>query len=152
VSGTEPPGLSLTDAARAAIHAHGEDTYPHECCGALLGAADRRHVLEALPLPNSTEEGPRRRFLITPRDYMLSEREARSRGLDLVGFYHSHPDHPARPSEHDLAHAWPNLHYIILSVMAGRADAMRDWMLATDRSAFGEVALLASPAAPAETA
>jgi proteasome lid subunit RPN8/RPN11 len=143
VSGERTLPLALVTAPRDAIRAHGEATYPFECCGALLGTADDRQVVEALPLPNSTEEGPRRRFLITPKDYLMSERQAHSRGLALLGFYHSHPDHPARPSEHDLAHAWPNLHYVILSVMQGRADAMRSWMLEADRSAFAEVPIVA---------
>lgn len=140
MSDTTPP-LTLIAAADAAIRAHGEETYPYECCGALFGRAGTSHVVEVLPLPNSTEEGPRRRFLIRPQDYMASERRASAQGLDLLGFYHSHPDHPARPSEHDLAHAWPTLHYIILSVLERRSDVMRAWVLLPDRSAFTEVAL-----------
>lgn len=140
IAGTTP-WLTIERRALDDIRTHGEQTYPHECCGALFGRADAAHVLQVLALPNSTEEGPRRRFLIRPQDYMASERQARDQGLDLLGFYHSHPDHPARPSETDLARAWPNLHYIILSVLEGKADVMRSWALEADRSAFSEVGI-----------
>jgi proteasome lid subunit RPN8/RPN11 len=130
----------MRPAVRDAIRTHAAQTYPDECCGALVGAGED-HVVEALPLPNSTEEGPRRRFLIRPQDYRLSERHASERGLALLGFYHSHPDHPARPSQHDLAQAWPNLHYVIVSVIEGRPDDLRSWRLAEDRSAFSEIAV-----------
>ena len=89
----------------AAIRAHGDETYPHECCGALFGT--RRRVTATLALPNTTEEGPRRRFLVRPSDYREAERRAAELGAELLGFYHSHPDHPARPSQYDLDHAWP---------------------------------------------
>jgi proteasome lid subunit RPN8/RPN11 len=128
-----------------AIHTHAIQTYPHECCGALLGHAETHQVVTALALPNTTEEGPRRRFLIRPDDYRTAEREARAAGLELIGFYHSHPDHPARPSQHDLDHAWPNMHYIIASVLQGRVDGVRTWFLRDDRSAFDERALVAGP-------
>lgn len=128
-----------TDAVLAAVRAHGEQTYPHECCGALLGSADDLTALETLPLPNTTEEGPRRRFLVRPADYRKAEAHADAHALALVGFYHSHPDHPARPSQHDLDHAWPSFQYIIVSVMQGRAADLRSWQLEGDRSAFTEV-------------
>jgi proteasome lid subunit RPN8/RPN11 len=130
--------LTLGNGVDAAIRAHAAETYPNECCGALIGQPDDR-VLEALPLPNTTDEGPRRRFLIQPADYRRSEQHASARGLSLLGFYHSHPDHPAQPSVHDLAQAWPNFHYVIVSVVHGRPDALRSWRLAEDRSAFSEV-------------
>jgi proteasome lid subunit RPN8/RPN11 len=132
--------VDVSPQARDAIHRHAVETYPHECCGALLGRGDG--IVSALPLPNTTEEGPRRRFLIRPDDYRTAERAARAAGLDLLGFYHSHPDHPARPSQHDLDHAWPNLHYIIASVLEGRVDDVRTWFLRDDRSAFDERPLL----------
>src|SRR5512146_2106980 len=133
-----------------AIRAHGEETYPHECCGALVGRRidDGRMVITSLvPLPNTTEEGPRRRFLVRPSDYRLAESRAAEAGGELVGFYHSHPDHPARPSQYDLDHAWPTFAYVIVSVTgdgvprpgAGGAAAiggdMTVWFLADDRSA-----------------
>jgi proteasome lid subunit RPN8/RPN11 len=126
------------DAASAArIDQHGREAYPHECCGALLGRdAD---VLDVIPLPNTTEEGPRRRFLVRPEDYRAAEIGAAARGLDLIGFYHSHPDHPARPSQYDLDHAWPNFFYVIVSVMDGSPLATTCWRLLDDRSRFEEL-------------
>lgn len=126
--------LQMTAAVEAAIRRHGEETFPHECCGALVGRHDR--VTEVVPLPNTTEEGPRRRFLVRPSDYREAERRAMELHGDLLGFYHSHPDHPARPSQYDLDHAWPTFAYIIVSVMAGRAADMTVWYLKDDRSIF----------------
>ena len=98
---------SLGAGVARAIRAHGEETYPHECCGALVGKDGE--VTAAVPLANTTEEGPRRRFLVRPSDYREAEKRAGELGAELLGFYHSHPDHPARPSQYDLDHAWPNL-------------------------------------------
>lgn len=128
--------LVLLPAVDAAIRAHGRDTFPHECCGAMLGRAGVIH--EAHPLPNTTEEGPRRRFLVRPDDYRGAEKRARETGLDLLGFYHSHPDHPARPSQYDLDHAWPSFSYVIVSVMAGEDKLLTSWRLREDRAAFDE--------------
>lgn len=128
--------LQLTPAVDAAIRAHGRETFPHECCGAMLGRDGAVH--EAHPLPNTTEEGPRRRFLVRPDDYRAAEKRARETGLDLLGFYHSHPDHPARPSQYDLDHAWPSFSYVIVSVMAGDDKLLTSWLLKADRSAFDE--------------
>lgn len=128
--------LILSAAARAAIDAHARDAYPHECCGALIGHAGQ--VVEAFALPNTTEEGPRRRFLVRPSDYRAAEARATASGGTLLGFYHSHPDHPAAPSQYDLDHAWPSFSYVIVSVRAGAAGDMRSWRLAADRSRFDE--------------
>jgi len=119
-----------------AIRLHGQETYPHECCGALVGTGDS--VTAAVALPNTTEEGPRRRFLVRPSDYVLAEKRARELGGELLGFYHSHPDHPARPSQFDLDHAWPNFHYVIVAVASGKATDMTVWFLKDDRSRFDE--------------
>ena len=119
-----------------AIRAHGRETYPHECCGALIG--DAGIVTATLALPNTTEEGPRRRFLVRPADYRDAERAAVEAGAELLGFYHSHPDHPARPSQYDLDHAWPFFSYIIVSVRAGVPEDMTSWRLREDRSAFDQ--------------
>ena len=131
----------LTIGARVdeAIRAHGDETYPHECCGALIGRDGL--VAEILALPNTTEEGPRRRFLVRPSDYREAERRASELGAELLGFYHSHPDHPARPSQYDLDHAWPNFAYIIVAVAAGVAGDMTVWFLKDDRSSFEEGSL-----------
>jgi proteasome lid subunit RPN8/RPN11 len=119
-----------------AIRQHGADTYPNECCGALIGRDGR--VLTTFALPNTTEEGPRRRFLVRPDDYREAEKQARAAGGDLLGFYHSHPDHPARPSQYDLDHAWPFFSYVIVSVRGGTAQELTSWRLRDDRSAFDE--------------
>jgi proteasome lid subunit RPN8/RPN11 len=114
--------LTISAEVDAAIRRHGQETYPHECCGALVGRDGA--VAAVVALPNTTDEGPRRRFLVRPSDYQLSERRATELGGELLGFYHSHPDHPARPSQYDLDHAWPTFAYIILAVNGhGREDS-----------------------------
>jgi proteasome lid subunit RPN8/RPN11 len=128
--------LTLGPGVDAAIRQHGQETYPHECCGALVGTGGR--VTLAVPLPNTTEEGPRRRFLVRPSDYRMAEAQAAQAGGELLGFYHSHPDHPARPSQFDLDHAWPTFAYIIVAVAAGSAGDMTVWFLKEDRSSFDE--------------
>jgi proteasome lid subunit RPN8/RPN11 len=128
--------ITLTSSVDAAIRAHGRDTFPHECCGAMLGKDGA--VSEAYALPNTTEEGPRRRFLVRPNDYRLAEKRASEAGLELLGFYHSHPDHPAKPSQYDLDHAWPFFSYVIVSVMGGEDKLLTSWRLKDDRSAFDE--------------
>jgi len=130
--------LVIAAAVNDAIRNHGAETFPHECCGALVGDSDTGFVAAAVALPNTTEEGPRRRFLVRPSDYQLAERRASELGGELLGFYHSHPDHPARPSQFDLDHAWPTFAYVIVSVMSGAADAMTVWYLKDDRSTFEE--------------
>jgi proteasome lid subunit RPN8/RPN11 len=131
--------LAIAASVDRAIRRHGEETFPHECCGALVGRDDR--VSDVVALPNTTEEGPRRRFLVRPSDYREAERRAIELGGELLGFYHSHPDHPARPSQYDLDHAWPTFAYIIVSVMAGAAGDMTVWFLKDDRSSFEEGSL-----------
>jgi len=125
-----------------AIHAHAGATYPEECCGALLGrAGDERIVTAVVPIDNAREDERRRRFLVTPDDYRRVEGEAARRGLDLLGFYHSHPDHPARPSEYDREHALPWHSYVIVAVAAGRAGDTTSWVLSDDRAHFEAEAL-----------
>ena len=128
--------IRLTPEVDAAIRAHGRETFPHECCGAMLGRDGV--VTEAFKLPNTTEEGPRRRFLVRPDDYRVAEKRAREADIDLLGFYHSHPDHPAKPSQYDLDHAWPFFSYVIVSVMSGEDKLLTSWRLKDDRSAFDE--------------
>lgn len=128
--------LTISPEVDQAIRRHGQETYPHECCGALVGA-DRR-VNAAVSLPNTTEEGARRRFLVRPADYRLAESRASELGGELLGFYHSHPDHPARPSQYDLDHAWPMFAYVIVSVVNGDAGDMTVWWLKDDRTTFEE--------------
>src|SRR4029434_591394 len=92
-------------------------------------------------LPNTTDEGPRRRFLVRPQDYRDAERRASELGGELLGFYHSHPDHPARPSQYDLDHAWPYFSYVIVAVRAGEPEDMTSWRLREDRSEFDQESL-----------
>jgi S-sulfo-L-cysteine synthase (O-acetyl-L-serine-dependent) len=135
--------LTVSDDVLAAMCEHGARTYPDECCGALIGNVSGE-VVEALELSNGMDQR-RRRFLIGPDAYRIAEARAAETGLTLIGFYHSHPDHPAVPSTFDLEHAWPNLHYLIVSVREGRADAVRTWRLRADRSGFEEVSIRSAP-------
>jgi len=134
-----PDAVTVPDGVLAAIREHGTRTYPDECCGALIGA-ESGEVVESLALSNGMDQR-RRRFLIDSDAYRTAEARAAETGLTLIGFYHSHPDHPAVPSAFDLEHAWPNLYYLILSVRQGRAEAARTWRLRADRSAFDEVSI-----------
>lgn len=120
------------------IRDHGAKDYPHECCGAMLGVdsgADRE-VQSLFPLINRRDDSPRNRFSITPEDFRAAERAASECGLDLLGWYHSHPDHPARPSEFDREHAWPWYSYVIVSVEARTPRDLTSWRLEDDRSKF----------------
>jgi proteasome lid subunit RPN8/RPN11 len=134
--------LTLDPGIADAIRRHGVETYPNECCGALIGSdGDVKAVHHVAALPNNTEEGARRRFLITPSDYKFVEAEAKRLNQDLLGFYHSHPDHPARPSQYDLDHAFPFFWYVIVSIQQAQPEKMTVWRLADDRSAFREALL-----------
>jgi len=131
------PALDLTPAVETAIRRHAAGTYPDECCGALFGP--RAGVVDdALSLDNQFDGERRRRFAVTPDDYRRAERHAGDTGRELIGFYHSHPDHPAVPSAVDLEHAWPNLSYPIVSVRSGRDAELRSWRLRPDRGAYDE--------------
>jgi len=129
-------------AARALerIRAHAAAAYPEECVGALLGdAVGRRKVaLEAHPLPNASAEERERRYVSGPEAMRSIERTAHDRGLEVIGIYHSHPDHPARPSETDREHAWPWYSYLIVSVERGEPTSLTSWVLAEDRAEFHE--------------
>jgi proteasome lid subunit RPN8/RPN11 len=118
------------------IRRHAAETYPDECCGALIASGGR--IVEAYRLPNTTSAGARRRFRISPSDYRRSEERASEQQGTLAGFYHSHPDHPARPSQHDLEQAWPNLTYVIIAVTAGTPGEITSWRLRDDRSGFDQ--------------
>ena len=123
------------------IRAHGISDYPYECCGLLLGSyeADGKVVTETYPISNAREESAKRnRFLIEPEELMRGERYARAKSLEVVGFYHSHPDSPAVPSQYDLEHAWPTYSYIIVSTTADTADDLFSWEQEADRSNFNQ--------------
>lgn len=134
--------IQLREANRLEIAAHGERDYPYECCGLLLGsfsADGTKLVAETYPISNAREEEAKRnRFLIRPEELMLGEKYAAGKELEVVGFYHSHPDHPAVPSQYDLEHAWPVYSYIVVSVRAAQAEDLRSWEMEFDRSRFNE--------------
>jgi proteasome lid subunit RPN8/RPN11 len=134
------PTTRLGAEALAVIRQHGRDAFTNECCGALI-AADGE-VIEAFRLDNIHESGTARRFKVSPDDYRRAEARARARGGTLAGFYHSHPNEPARPSAYDLEHAWPNFIYVIISVRAGEPGDITAWHLRDDRSGFDEGELL----------
>jgi proteasome lid subunit RPN8/RPN11 len=152
--------LKLSGEHLEAIRAHGARDYPNECCGILLGMAedsskqvievvplanlrhDPKRAQELLPLDEPGRESERNRFLIDPLEQLRVEKDARARGLDVVGYYHSHPDHPARPSTYDRDHAWPWYSYVIVAVERGAPNALTSWVLAEDRSHFEEEEIL----------
>ena len=157
------PALKMSAEIAQKIREHGAQGYPNECCGALLGrdadgtstaTIDGGVILAALeilalcPLVNRREDSPRNRFSVTAEDVRDSEKAAREKGLDVVGWYHSHPDHPARPSEYDREHAWPWYSYIIVSVANGKPQEMTSWRLSDDRSEYAceEIAIRDSAA------
>ncbi len=121
------------------IRRHGEDTYPEECCGFLIGRLreGRNEVVSARRAINRNDDRREDRYVIAPEDYRRADRAARREGLDIVGMYHSHPDHPARPSKTDLEQAtFPGYTYVIVSVQDGKAADETAWSLAEDRSTF----------------
>ncbi|MGH9804915.1 MAG: Mov34/MPN/PAD-1 family protein [Candidatus Acidiferrales bacterium] len=146
--------LEMSGTLLEEIGRHGARAYPNECCGAMLGVASedgRKEVRALLALDNRREgEAARTRFLITAEDHLWAEKRAREQGLDIVGFYHSHPDHPARPSEFDREHALPWYSYVVVRVArdaegqareaggatGGKPQETTSWVLADDRSEF----------------
>ena len=128
------------------IHRHGEAAYPDEGAGFLLGAdGESRQITALLTLENIRQgEARRTRYLIDPRDYLAAESEAERSGQTLLGVFHSHPDHPNRPSDYDRDWAQPWFSYIITSIVAGKAVESRSWRLSEDRSCFSEEEILES--------
>jgi len=125
--------LQLTANDYAALRAHGEETYPHECCGILLGQIDEdgtRIVSAIARAANTRIDSPQNRYHIDPKELIRIQREGRNRGEDIIGFYHSHPDHPAQWSQTDLVEAhWFGCSYVITSVMNGKADLTNSFEL-----------------------
>lgn len=132
--------ISISQAGISDINSHGESDYPYECCGLLIGRFEpdgSKLVSETYPISNAREESAKRnRFLIQPEELLKGERYARSRNLEVVGFYHSHPESPAVPSQYDLEHAWPTYSYIIVSVINHKAGDLFSWEQQPDRSRF----------------
>ena len=133
--------ITIAKQELTAIRAHGISDYPYECCGLLLGrfGPEGKSVTETFPISNAREESAKRnRFLITPDELLRGELYARAKDLEVVGFYHSHPDSPAVPSQYDLEHAWPTYSYIIVSTSADRANDLFSWEQEPDRSRFNQ--------------
>ena len=133
--------IAIAEKQLAEIREHGVRDYPYECCGLLLGryTPEQKIVSETYPISNAREESAKRnRFLITPDELLRGERYAREHDLEVVGFYHSHPDSPAVPSQYDLEHAWPSYSYIIVSTRADEARDLFSWEQEPDRSRFNQ--------------
>jgi proteasome lid subunit RPN8/RPN11 len=126
------------------IQDHATEAYPEECAGALVGidSGGVRVVVDVWQAENTHEEGRSRRFLIEPLAVKRFEEQAEERDMGLLGFYHSHPDHPAEPSEYDREHAWPGYSYVIASVSGENVEDMRSWILKDDRSGYDEESIL----------
>jgi proteasome lid subunit RPN8/RPN11 len=140
--------IAVTPACVKEIRDHGTRDFPYECCGLLIGRFEsngRKTVLETYPISNAREESAKRnRFLIQPEELLRGERYAREKKLEVVGFYHSHPDSPAVPSQYDLEHAWPTYSYIIVSVSKEESGDLRSWEQLPDRSRFDDEEIVLS--------
>lgn len=125
--------LKISGSAYSSLRQHGEETYPYECCGVLLGRFEddgTRAVTRVVRCGNTRQDSPHNRYNIDPKELIPIQREGRERGEDIVGFYHSHPDHPAQWSETDLAEAhWIGCSYLITSVEKGKAAATNSFEL-----------------------
>jgi len=133
--------LKLDDVVFNAIKTHGERAFPHECCGVMMGSVNGsdKHVTAVHAIENQFDEAERfHRFLITPDDYRNAEALARERKLDILGFYHSHPDSPSIASRYDLDHAFPWFSYLIVSIMSRAYRDHHSWVMEDDRSRFNE--------------
>ena len=129
--------LRIDKGAYEEIIDHAKEAYPHECCGILLGDGKRRHVRRVRRAENIFKERLRDRYSIDPKDILEAEREARGEGLEILGFYHSHPDHPPRPSSFDREMAWPLYSYIIVGVNRGDTE-VRSWWIEDEQGGFKE--------------
>lgn len=129
------------------IRREGMLNYPDECCGFLFGRSneDDHDITEVQPIRNEQDENRARRFLISPEQFRQAEAHAAEHGVELLGFYHTHPDHPAIPSEFDRAHALPFYSYVILSVRKGNAAELRSWQLDLDREGYQEETISIKP-------
>ncbi len=122
------------------IHDHAREAYPEECAGAIVGmdVGEIKIVVDVWRAENVSEDERSRRFLIEPGRIKEFEERVAGLDMDLLGFYHSHPDHPAEPSEYDREHAWPYYSYVIASVGGNGVEEMRSWVLKQDRSGYEE--------------
>lgn len=138
------PSLSrLPPPVEAQLRRHCEEQWPNEACGAIFGSGDGAtepwQVAEIRPAPNEHGEDHKRRYLVPPEFQLEAERHARAAGLDVLGYYHSHPEHPAQPSEYDRVHAWPGYLYLICSVRTRIAAELNAFTLVESGEPFVEV-------------
>lgn len=131
-------GLTLVESQLDLLHAHAREGYPHEVVGILAGSRAASRVTKVLALMNERADSPQNRYLVGPLVLMRAERTLEAEGLEVVGYYHSHPDHPAQYSDYDRDHALPNMAYLIVSVREGDVAETRAWVLREDRSAMDE--------------
>ena len=130
---------------QTSMNAHAEATFPEECCGFMLGAEAEdgsRHISEIYKIENTKDENRERRYMIEPTSQLKAERHAREMGLDVLGVYHSHPNHPSKASEFDRVHAMPFWSYLIISCMEGKTAEIQSWRLRDDRTQFDEEELI----------
>lgn len=146
----QPSTLILSAADRETIERHLEAGYPDEACGVMIGrealtpgpsAPSRTEVVRLVLADNAREDSRHNRYVIPPEAVLAAEKAARAEGLGVIGYFHSHPDHPARPSEFDREHAWPGLSYLIVSIRGGKSEDVRSWRLSDDRESFLEETL-----------
>lgn len=132
--------ILITEKHKKEIESHGERAFPYECGGMLIGhfEKNKKIIVETFPLENSSREDQKNRVLILPKDVLRAERYARENKMDVIGYYHSHPEDRAVPSQYDLDHALPVWSYIIVSVLQGKAADIRSWEMENDRSKFNE--------------
>jgi len=135
----QPTKVTLSEKAVEIIYQHGREAFPNECCGFLYGDEKNGRVIElAVPAHNSKEGDQRKRFEISPFDYMKAEQFALQNNTQLLGIYHSHPNHPAIASERDRAEAMPFFSYVIVSVVDGEIDDLKSWKLKEEARVFDE--------------
>ncbi len=141
------PVLTVAGADLEAIGRHGVRTYPEECCGFLLGRSENgeTRVARVVPAANERLDSRHNRFVMSPETVLAAHKEARAAGLSVVGYYHSHPDHPAVPSDFDREHAWPGLSYLIVAIRGGQVETAKSWRLRDDRERFEEESLASTP-------
>jgi proteasome lid subunit RPN8/RPN11 len=150
--------LHIPHALMNTLTAHLEAGYPREACGILIGEMDfaemppAKHVHDVVLVQNAWDEvndkeSQANRYMISPEDVARADRDAGKRGWDIIGFFHSHPDHPSQASATDREWAWPVISFMITSVRAGKATSTQSWVLRDDRDAFDEeeIQIIASP-------
>lgn len=133
------------------IEAHGKEGFPNEVCGIILGicgpgasGTEKKEVLQLRKGTNLNSDRTHDRYELDPKDLLQAEKDARDKGMEIIGFYHSHPDHPDVPSEFDRERAWPEYSYIISSIMGGKEASTRSWLLNDESHLFEEEKIIVS--------